>query len=184
MNRTTRDVVISGLLIALSIVLTRIFSSQMPIAGVPAMRLSVGFLPIILSGIISGPLWGFGVGAIADVIGFVVFPSGTYFPLITLNSALVGLIPGLITWFTGKMPNWAKVSLSVIATQVICSAFLQTYFLSMLMGKAFEVLFWLRAVVALIMIPVYYLLTYAILLGLRRARLIPQRFGSRAAGPG
>lgn len=183
MKITTRSLVISGLFIALSIVLTRIFSQQMMIAGVPASRLSIGFLPIILSGIILGPIWGFAVGVIADALGFVIFPpAGAFYFWITINSGLVGLLPALIVRFTGKTPNWAKVLLSVSTVQIICSAFLQTYFLSMLLGRAFEILFLPRAIVSLIMIPVYYLLAYSILLGLKRAKLIPQQLGSRAAG--
>jgi ECF transporter S component (folate family) len=177
MKIDTRSIVISGLLIALSVVLTRIFKADMMIAGVQASRLSIGFVPIILAGIICGPVWGFFVGGLADSFGFLLFPSGLYYPLITLTSALAGLIPGLVVRYTGKTPDWAKALLSVSAMQVLCSMFLQTFFLSLLFGKAFQVLFVPRAIIALTMIPVYYVVVYAVLLGLKQAKLIPQRLG-------
>ena len=176
---TTKNLIISGLLIALSILLTRIFSQQVPIAGVPASRLSAGSVPIILAGIVAGPVYGMAVGALADAVGFVMFPSGIYFPPITLTSAMVGLIPGLIVRYSGKMADWLKTLISIAAVQVVCSMLLQTWFLSILMGKGFEVLFLPRAVVALVMIPIFYLLIYPVLLGLKRARLVPQRLSTK-----
>jgi riboflavin transporter len=179
MKKTTYSIVVSGLLIALSVVLTRVFTVDLIIAGVPASRLAIGYVPIVLSGIILGPGWGTVVGAAADVLGFFIFPKGTYFPLITLTSALAGLIPGLIVLLTKKRSLLLQVVLCVSATQVICSMLLQTYFLTLLYGKAFAVLIGPRAIVALIAIPVYCLIVYPILIGLKRARLLPAQPGSK-----
>lgn len=177
MGNQTKNMVLSALFIALSVVLTRLLSQQILIAGVPASRLSAGFVPIILAGMICGPAWGLLVGALADVVGFFMFPSGMYFPLLTITSALVGFLPGLITRVGAKLPEWLKTFLCVFASQVICSMLLQTYFLSVSFGKAFEVLFAPRAIASLVMLPVYFLLVHGVLLALRRARLIPARLG-------
>jgi riboflavin transporter len=177
MKRTTYNIVISGLFVALSIVLTRLFSANLMIANVPASRLSIGLLPIILSSIISGPGWGMAVGALADTLGFLLFPSGVYYPPITLTSILVGLLPWLVYRITGKSSEWLKVLLSVAAVQILCSMFLQTYWISRLYGKVFLVLFYPRAIVSLITIPIYYIFVYSILKGLKRARLLPSQPG-------
>jgi riboflavin transporter len=173
MKKNTYNIVVSGLLIAISIVLTRIFSANLLIADVPASRLSIGFLPIIISGMISGPIWGFAVGGLADLLGFLVFPSGTYFPLITLTSALAGLLPALIMLFLGKLRDWLKALICVSSVQIICSMLLQTYWLTLLYGKAFGILFFPRAIVALVTIPIYYLLVFSVMAGLKRAKLLP-----------
>ena len=167
-KKATYYLVVSGLLIGLSIVLTRVFSINLIIAGVPASRLSVGYLPIMLASILLGPVWGMGVGALADVVGFLLFPSGTYFPPITLTSALVGMLPYVFMRLTGNWPQWLKVLISVALTQILCSIFLQTYWLSLLMGKAYLVLFFPRAVVTLVTIPVYYLLIHSVLGSLKK----------------
>lgn len=171
MRKTTYAIVVSGLLIALSIVLTRIFSADLMIFGVPANRLSIGFLPVIICGMVLGPVWGFAAGGLADVLGFLIFPNGTYFPLITLTSALVGLIPGLIIRYAEKAPDWLKALLCVSAVQILCSMLLQTYWLTLLYGKAFELLFGPRAIVALATIPVYHIFVLSVLTGLKKAGL-------------
>ena len=85
----TRDLVLASLFIALSIVFARLFSIRIS----EGLRLSFGQTPIILAGILLGPVWGLIVGALADVVGFAVAPMGAYIPGLTLTSALVGLIP-------------------------------------------------------------------------------------------
>lgn len=175
----TKNMVLSGLLIALSVVLTRLLSQTINIASVQAIRLSVGSVPIILAGMIAGPAWGLLVGVLADVLGFVMFPSGTFFPLLTVTSAMVGFLPGLIVRLAVKLPEWLKTLLCVFTSQVLCSMLLQTFFLAISFGKAFELLFVPRTIGALIMLPVYYLLVHGAILGLKRARLIPQRLGSQ-----
>ena len=96
MNDKVFKIVASGVLIALSIALTRLMSANLIIAGVPAVRLGVGFVPIMIAGVVLGPYYGMGVGATADLLGFLLFPMGVYFPPITLTSALVGLLPHLL----------------------------------------------------------------------------------------
>jgi riboflavin transporter len=181
MKRTPYNIVVSGLLISMSIVLTRMFAANFMIVGVQASRLSIGFLPIILAGMICGPWWGLAVGALADALGFLIFPSGVYFPLITLTSALVGLLPALIVRITGRMRDWLKALICVAAVQIICSMLLQTLWLAILFGKAFELLFVPRAIVALATIPIYYILVFSIMAGLKKAGLVPMQ-QSKAAG--
>ena len=171
----TYYLVASGLLIGLSVVLTRVFSVNLLIAGVPASRLSIGYVPIMLAGILLGPAWGFGVGVLADVVGFLLFPSGTFFPPITLTSGLVGVLPWLLLRMTDKWPQWLKVLAAVALTQMLCSVCLQTYWLSLLMGKGYFALLLPRAVVTLVTIPVYYVLIQSVLGSLKKARLLPAR---------
>jgi riboflavin transporter len=173
MRKTTYAIIVSGLLVALSIVLTRVFSANLIIVGVPATRLSIGFLPIIICGMVIGPVWGFFAGGLADALGFLIFPNGTYFPLISLTSALAGLLPGLIACSVKKAPDWLKALLCVSAVQILCSMLLQTYWLTLLYGKAFELLFWPRAIVALGTIPIYFIFVLSVITGLRKAGLYP-----------
>lgn len=174
-KRIVYGIVLSGLLIAMSIALTRVFSADLMIAGVPASRLSIGFVPIMLAGILLGPGWGCAVGAVADVLGFLMMPKGVYFFPITLTSALAGVLPALIYRYSGKAAEWLKALLSVSAVQIFCSMLLQTYWLTLLYGKGFGVLFVPRAIVALATVPIYYILIHSLLLGLKRAKLVPNR---------
>ena len=74
-----------ALLIALQIVFTRFFSVTMPV-----LRIGFGFLPVAVTSILYGPVWGGIAAAMADVIGMMLFPSGTYFPGFPLSAMLSG----------------------------------------------------------------------------------------------
>jgi ECF transporter S component (folate family) len=163
----TKKLVVSGILVALSIVLTRLFVVNIE----QTIRISFGFVPIMLAGMLLGPIWGLAVGGLADLLGCLLFGVSPFLP-ITLTSALVGLLAWLLYRLTAGRKEWLRVLISVSVTQIICSMFLQTLWLSLLMpGTTFAGLFFWRAVVALATIPIFTILLYAVLKSLRDAKL-------------
>ena len=91
---TLRVLTLDGLMIGLSIVLTRLLSLNIPIGGGIGARIGLGHLPIVFIGIVAGPLSGLLVGAAANLVGFVIWPSGPFIIWqITAISALNGVIP-------------------------------------------------------------------------------------------
>lgn len=94
---STRSLVGASLLTAISIVLTRVFSFMIPLAGLPTLRFGIGEVPLIISGILFGPLVGGLSGLIADIIGVMINLQGSaFFPGFTLSSILWGVIPGIL----------------------------------------------------------------------------------------
>ena len=75
-------------------------------------------LPLILSGLILGPKAGFWVGALSDILGYFLYPSGPYFPLFTLTQALTGALPA---WFLGGSgngaPSWRRLCAAIACSQ-------------------------------------------------------------------
>lgn len=175
MNKKVYKLVISGLLIALSIVLTRVFSTHITIAGIPGARLAIGFVPIILASIAVGPYFGMAVGAIADILGYILFPFGAYFPPITVTSMLVGMIPYFMIKIIKTKKVWLKILTAVATTQILCSVFLQTLWIALLYNLSYGALFYPRAIVTLITIPIYFFLVYAISIALKKANLISEQ---------
>jgi len=114
---TTRKLVMASFLTALSIVFTRFLYFMIPLGGLPAIRLSFGESPLMLSGILFGPLVGGLSGLAADLIGVVVNPQGAYFPGFTLSSILWGAIPGLISNFFKK--NKIEKDYSIVNSIII-----------------------------------------------------------------
>lgn len=111
---------------------------------------SFGGFPIIFSGYLLGPLPGFIVGGVADLLGFLIRPSSFPFnPLFTLTSALTGSIPIIVTKALGeKYPDFSlvKVLIGIFIGQMLTSVILVPIFsfwlygantLPFLMGKAF-----------------------------------------------
>jgi riboflavin transporter len=111
---STRSLVTVSLLIAISIVLARIFGIMVPVAGLPALKINFSAVPLLMAGIFYGPLAGFIAGALSDVIGYIINPMGPYFPGFTITTALTGMIPGLIFKTVRNNPRLSKLNFNYI----------------------------------------------------------------------
>lgn len=155
----TRTLVQAGFLIALSIVLTRFLSIMVPLGGMPTLRLSFGEVPLMISGLLFGPIVGGISGLAADLIGVIVNSQGVFHPGFTLSSVLWGVIPGLFgIYFKRKQKKGnpfsiQNIGITVLITIVIISLGLNTLWLSSMFGKGFMVLLPGRALSALVNIP-------------------------------
>lgn len=126
---STRRITYMAVFIALSVVInTMRFGS-----------VSFGGFPIIYSGLVLGPVNGLIVGAVSDVLGFIIRPSsGGYNVVFTLTSALTGLIPIMIVnLFKVKYPNFKfyQVLLGIFVGQMLTSVIMAPYFQALLFGK-------------------------------------------------
>jgi len=170
MKISSHKITTMGFLIALSIVLTRIASLRIAIGGVEGIRIGLGKLPIILGGIIFGPLAGGLIGALSDLLGYFINPIGVYMPHFTLTSALTGIIPVTILILMRKEePNVFDLGIAITAGQVITSIILIPYFLNILFGIPWKILMPPRIVAEPIQIFIY---TYTINIILKRNILI------------
>ncbi len=170
MKISSRKITTMGLLIALSIILTRVASLRISIGGVEGVRIGLGKLPIILGGIIFGPLAGGVIGTFSDFLGYFINPMGAYMPHFTLTSALTGIIPATILLLMRKdEPNIFELGIAIAIGQVITSVLLVSYFLNILFGLPWKVLIPPRMVAEPIHVFIY---TYAIDMILKRNFLI------------
>lgn len=87
-----RAVVVTGLLIALSMVIES-FTINLGFA-----KINFAFLAIAAIGMLYGPSVAFFAGGICDILGYLVAPDGAFFPLYTLIGAVQGLIYGVIAY--------------------------------------------------------------------------------------
>jgi len=159
-----------GLLIALSIILTRFASLRIALGGVEGIRIGLGGLPIILGGIIFGPLTGGIIGAFSDLLGYFINPMGAYMPCFTLTSALTGIIPALVLKLSQKNePNVLELGIAIAVGQTITSLILVPYFLHTLFGLPWKILMPPRIIGVPIHIFIY---TYTVNLFLKRNILI------------
>lgn len=156
MRFSTRKMVQISFLTALSIILTRLFSLRIAIGGVEGIRIGFGGLPIIFAGIALGPVAGGLVGAISDVLGYLINPMGAYMPHFTLTSFLTGFIPGLFIYyvFNNSDKYWGLL-VSIAIGQLITSALMVPLFLQMLFAIPLKVTLIPRLIGQLIHVPVY-----------------------------
>lgn len=110
---STKVLVRSSILVALSIILSRFFGILVPIAGLPGLKVSFGAIPLKIIAILFGPLAGALAGTVADLVGFMMNPmGGAYFPGFTLSAALSGAITGYI--FKVIRSNKFKVNFNIV----------------------------------------------------------------------
>ncbi|MBR2559621.1 MAG: folate family ECF transporter S component [Firmicutes bacterium] len=127
---STKDLVIMAVLIAVEIVLSRFLS-------ISAWNTKIGFafVPVVIAAVLLGPVYAGIVGAVADLLGAVLFPIGAYFPGFTLTAFLTGLVYGL---FLHKEQTIPRVIGAVAINQGILSLFLNTFWISVLYGSPFK----------------------------------------------
>lgn len=84
-----RFLVCIAMLSAMQVVLSRFLSIQTSV-----VKIGFGFVPVMFAGALYGVGGGALAGALSDVIGALLFPSGSYFPGYTLTAALSGAVYG------------------------------------------------------------------------------------------
>lgn len=136
-----------SLLIAIEVILTRFCSIQTPI-----VRIGFGFLPIAIIAMMYGPLSAGIAYAIGDLLGIALFPSGSFFPGFTLTAFLTGVTYGLFLY--NKPKTWPRIIGSALTVCLVLNLGLDTYWLSILMGKGYLALLPMRIMKAALMIPV------------------------------
>ena len=163
MRLNTRQAANLGLLTAVSIVLTRVFGFVLPIAGVGALRLSFGEIPILLAGVLFGPAGGALTGLASDLIGYMINShGGAFFPGFTLSSALTGCIPGWILYQRKVSFDLWQVGATVLLTDLVTGVFLNTLWLTILYGQGFFVILPMRLLARLVTLPVYTVVVFLI----------------------
>lgn len=153
-NKTTKLVLIA-LLIALNIILVRFGAIYLG----PTLRISFGFIPIVIMGMLFGPLFAACGSGIADFIGAIVFPTGgAYFPGFTLSAIVSGYIYGKM--FYGKKLSIKRIVLCKLLVTVIVQLFMNSIWLSLMYDKAFVVLITSKIIKSLLMLPIESLMIF------------------------
>lgn len=142
-----RKLVQISLLITLQIILTRYCSIQTPI-----VRISFGFVPVVIIAMLYGPVSCGIANGIADIIGVMLFPTGAFFPGFTLNAILAGVIYGIFLY--NKPATWSRVLCALAVISIVVNLGLGTYWLSIMMGKGFIALLPARIFKEIVIIPV------------------------------
>ncbi len=170
-----QTVAFSGLFIAIAAVLSFF---KIPVTNILEIRFAI--IPLAISGYMLGPLATGIVGGAADVIGYIVKPTGPFFPGFTISNVITGVIFGLML-HNKKVTLW-RVLVAEILQAVIVGILLNSFWLSMLYGNAFPVVLGARIIKELVMIPVNTAIFMAILVPLSKSGLVPAGKAKRVKG--
>lgn len=136
----TRRMVFSALMVAMSLVIGIVCKAYLTLT--PIFRITFENMPIILLGVMFGPMYSVMAAVGADVISAL---SAGYAPtpLITVGAACIGLIAGVLPrLIRGK--GYASVLAVVSVSHFIGSVLVKTYALCDLYSLEFFPAFWLR----------------------------------------
>lgn len=154
---SVRELAICGLLLALCVVLARFGTFYIG----TTVKIEFYFIAVLAAAILYGPVMGGLVGAMGDVLSWVLTSTGPFFPGFTISYFLTGVIYGLFLY--REAPKlWRAVAGSSIKAFFI-SSLLNTFWLKILYGYGFLGMLPSRLVKAGMMLPVEIMITMAIL---------------------
>ena len=160
-----RVLTVSAMMLALATILGFL---KIPVTELIELRFA--YLPIACTGMLFGPAVGGIVGAMSDILGFIVKPTGPYFPGFTVTAAAAGVIYGLFLY--GKEITWKRVAAAHFVRTIVVSFLLNPLWLSLLYGYGFWAVVAARLLKTVVMFPIETALLYFVL---RPAREVSRR---------
>ncbi|SFA89681.1 ECF transporter S component, folate family [Acetitomaculum ruminis DSM 5522] len=110
-------------------------------------------LPICIGGALFGPGIAAVIGAFSDIGGFIVRPTGPYFPGFTISGIITGIIFGIFLY--KKALTWKRVLLAQAVNTIVVNLLINSYWLTLLYGtKTYTALLIGRLPKELIMVPI------------------------------
>ena len=158
LGKNLRLLAVSACLAALSIICGKYLA--LPVGNV--LRFSFENLPILLAGMMFGPITGALVGIVADLLGCVMV-AYTVNPLVTLGAACIGLLGGVLFRLTKKLPLLWQTCITVILTHLVASVVVKTFGLATYYDMPFHILLLWRLLNYAIVGVAEWLLLYTVL---------------------
>ncbi len=153
--KKVRSIALCALLIALNVA-AKALNIQV------TQDLKIGFSGVFmgLSGLLVGPfLSGLG-GIIADTLGYIVNPTGPYFPGFAINELVIGLIYGFM-FYKQKEIKLSRVIIARLLHTILINILLTPIWLNILYGTTFFAI--PRLIKNIVLFPVDVFILYTVL---------------------
>ena len=124
--KSVKALTLSSLLAAMSVVIG-IFCKSFMNFGDGLFRISFENLPIILSGIMFGPIVGAAVGIASDLISYLLSPQ--IYPInviVTLGAGMIGAVSGLVSKYIVKKGGNLQIIVSTAASHLVGSVIIKS----------------------------------------------------------
>ena len=162
--RNTKTLTLAAMLTAIGIVLGFF---KIPLSQIIEIRF--GSLPLGVAGMSLGPGIAGIIGALIDVGGYLVKPTGPFFPGFTVSGIVGGLIFGAILY--KKELSIPRVTIAVLVHTFVVGIIMNTFWLDFMYIKAgFLNTLWVRLPKELAMIPINIVLLYFLLAAFSRVK--------------
>ena len=140
---STYSLTVCALLTAMSVVLARVLT----LIPAETTRISLEALPIVLAGLLCGPIPGALVGFAADLIGCLFSPFG-YNPIFCLPPILYGLLAGLVRRYVLEKSTLPRTALAFFPAALLGSVLWQSMALALVYGGDAKQAFFLAKLVS------------------------------------
>ena len=140
---STYSLTVCALLTAMSVVLARVLT----LIPAETTRISLEALPIVLAGLLCGPIPGALVGFAADLIGCLFSPFG-YNPIFCLPPILYGLLAGLVRRYVLGKSTLPRTALAFFPAALLGSVLWQSMALALVYGGEAKEVFFLTKLVS------------------------------------
>lgn len=108
-----KRITVSAVFLSIALVLKTTMTFYIPLFGQSGISVGLSGVFSIMPSLLYGPVYGAVVAGLADLLGYLLKPTGAYLPLMTLIVALGGFLRG---WFWGKLHNTnTKIVRAVVA---------------------------------------------------------------------
>lgn len=128
--RSPRMLVFAALMLALRIVLGMLI---VPVGD--NLRMLFKFIPDCIGAMIYGPFMGMCVGGLGDILGYVIFPTGAFFPGYTVSAILTNLVFALFLY--RRDISYLRLFLARLVTNVVINVGLGSLWSYTLYGKGY-----------------------------------------------
>lgn len=157
--------VMTALLIAIGIVL-----GQFSIQITQDVKVGISFIATQLTATMFGPVVGGVMGGVADVVKFIIKPTGAFSILWTLN-AIVGPIIYGIMLYKKKFTFW-RVLLSKAVVAIVVNIGMSCTWSAILYGSAFWAILPTKVVQQIIQVPIQSIIFYFFVNALQKANVL------------
>ncbi len=164
--KNTATLTTAAMLLALGIILGML---KIPINQFIEIRF--GSLPISIGGALFGPGVAAAIGALSDIGGFLVKPTGPFFPGFTISGIISGIIFGL--FFYKKNLTFQRILAAEVVNTIIVNLLLNTYWLMTLYGTTtYMPLLISRLPKEIILTPIIALIMFGITKSMERVKVL------------
>lgn len=121
LKKRIKSITVAAMLTAMSVIIGILCKNFLNFGG-GLFRITFENLPIILAGILCGPIVGGAVGAATDLISYLL--SAQIYPpnlIVTLGAASVGVISGVFARFVVRKRGYAQIIVSGAVAHVVGS---------------------------------------------------------------
>ncbi len=146
--KRTQTLTTVGILLAIQMLLSSFGVFQLT----ESIKISLAHLALAPTAMLFGPVAAGIQGALSDFLGYLLKPTGPYFPGFTLTALLLGVIYGILLYRT-KRSLW-QIILARVIVALFVNIGLNTVFLAMLYGPAQWAALPLRAMKNLLQLPI------------------------------